>query len=429
MKCHANAGGTCSGWLKGLIVLLALACPAYVLANTTNTIPTVFSFENYAGGTELVDMDGNGVDGWYGSASTGAVARVVETNYVYAKSVGFPLPGATRTKILRVSGSVSNVFQSPEVTWDPNPPIGTGMPLTGLTNVWIDCMMQAGRLDREPTVDNVQVAMYFNSNGHLVVRHAFYTNNFSEMVQTWSELDHPVVQSDEWVRVTICMDYLSSSTNPIYGSLSQYEHYFRVQLDGNGYMSHSRAYTNATPIDESSMGGTYFLCADSGGGSHVGGVNHAYFSSLALEGVGMLDDVVVTNKPVLVTQTTIAPQWWLDLYDLTSDSNDDDNDGAKTWEEYIAGTVPTDSSSVFQVIEQGQIDGSNFVRWVGTTNSGVYTKFVMYRASVVTTNKSPEWVQVATGLDRSANGTNYWIDGTHPTEGVPAFYMPAVPMP
>jgi subtilisin family serine protease len=62
-----------------------------------------------------------------------------------------------------------------------------------------------------------------------------------------------------------------------------------------------------------------------------------------------------------------VPQWWLGQYGMTNDFEaaseaDPDGDGALTREEYIAGTVPTDSNSVLQ-LSMELLPGTNALSW------------------------------------------------------------------
>jgi hypothetical protein len=63
-----------------------------------------------------------------------------------------------------------------------------------------------------------------------------------------------------------------------------------------------------------------------------------------------------------------VPQWWLGQYGLTNDFEaaavaDQDGDGSLTWEEYIEGTFPTDSSSVLKLCMDLQ-PGTNSLSWM-----------------------------------------------------------------
>ena len=104
------------------------------------------------------------------------------------------------------------------------------------------------------------------------------------------------------------------------------------------------------------------------------------------------------------------------------DEQDGDGDGMLTWQEYLAGTDPTDASSVFIVLSQDWGASSNCVTFYGAdhTNFGVTLPFGMLRCTNLTT-----WGTSITNIPRSGavNGTNKWWDPLPPTN-VPVFYRP-----
>ncbi|HEV2208190.1 MAG TPA: IPT/TIG domain-containing protein [Verrucomicrobiae bacterium] len=64
---------------------------------------------------------------------------------------------------------------------------------------------------------------------------------------------------------------------------------------------------------------------------------------------------------------------WLASYGLPSDGSadylDSDGDGMNNWQEYIAGTIPTNASSVFKIVGGQVISGAGFiVRWLSASN-------------------------------------------------------------
>lgn len=68
-----------------------------------------------------------------------------------------------------------------------------------------------------------------------------------------------------------------------------------------------------------------------------------------------------------------VPEWWLAQYGLTSDPGDlvldQDHDGARVWEEYAAGTCPTNSASVFKVSGSPASSPKGFaLRWSAVTD-------------------------------------------------------------
>ncbi|MBA4387855.1 MAG: hypothetical protein C0404_07730 [Verrucomicrobia bacterium] len=103
------------------------------------------------------------------------------------------------------------------------------------------------------------------------------------------------------------------------------------------------------------------------------------------------------------------------------DAVDDDSDGHQNWQEYIVGTDPLDPRSLFRIVEQGSVGQSNFVKFTGTTNSGVLTDFSMRRM----TNLLSSGEVLSTTVRRidAENGTNTFWDITPPA-GVPVFYRP-----
>ncbi len=137
-----------------------------------------------------------------------------------------------------------------------------------------------------------------------------------------------------------------------------------------------------------------------------------------------IDDLQVRGG--FATTSNGTAHAWLATHGITNnqeaaDMSDPDGDGALTWEEYQAGTDPTDPASVFCVFNIDFSGGSNCISWIGTTNSGVTTDFIIYRTTDIT---SPAWVPVGTN-SRSASGSNVWWD-TNPPAG-PVFYRPALP--
>ena len=64
---------------------------------------------------------------------------------------------------------------------------------------------------------------------------------------------------------------------------------------------------------------------------------------------------------------------WLAAYGLPSDSSgdylDSDGDGLNNWQEYLAGTNPTNAGSVFQITGGQALPGGQFVlRWLSVSN-------------------------------------------------------------
>lgn len=78
-------------------------------------------------------------------------------------------------------------------------------------------------------------------------------------------------------------------------------------------------------------------------------------------------DKVELEKVAVTAMGT--PQWWLDLHGLASDLTDTDGDGFKEWEEYIAGTLPNNSSSALTLDPMVAPEETGYiVRWQSASN-------------------------------------------------------------
>jgi hypothetical protein len=106
--------------------------------------------------------------------------------------------------------------------------------------------------------------------------------------------------------------------------------------------------------------------------STVGELGGAAWTNYTWSGIkesGTVDAVFGEN---LATNDT--PEWWLALHGLTNGFDaeamaDHDVDGARTWEEHVAGTDPTNEWSVFSVTGVGAMAEPGFVlRWYSTSN-------------------------------------------------------------
>ena len=422
---HAGTGHGLAGFT---FFCAAIIATAQAQAVGTNTVPSVWHFEGLAPGTAVVDTNGVGTVGFEGtpfSSSNNAAEVVTLTPSTPPNGFAVTNPAA-HNQVIQVLGDVTANFDTAQTQ--------------GNTNVLIDVLVQAGQLAFEPDVPlGAQVGAYFNTNGHLVLRHALYTNDFGNagpaLSHQWTEMSHTPVGSNDWVRLTIIMDYLSAG--PLY---SPQEHYFAVLLNGN-IISSPSAY-NGIPLDTpdgyfpepAAPGSTnmWFLCADSGFGDQTGenSPNNNFFSAIEFDGAGNVDDIVVSLPGGAPPCPPCANpfQCWLEQFypcpgPVYGEGDDPDNDGLTNFEEYIAGTNPADVNSKFKTTNIQRTGTSNLVAWVGTTNSGVFTEYSVYRSTNMLNPSG--WVLVASNLARSASGTNYWYDTTPP--GTNAFYRPALP--
>jgi autotransporter-associated beta strand protein len=83
--------------------------------------------------------------------------------------------------------------------------------------------------------------------------------------------------------------------------------------------------------------------------------------------------LAATFTEQVTTNPANAPYWWLAQYGLTNfdaeASADTDRDGLKTWQEYIAGTNPTNPASAFRITATNMIvQGKTVIRWSSESN-------------------------------------------------------------
>ncbi len=116
------------------------------------------------------------------------------------------------------------------------------------------------------------------------------------------------------------------------------------------------------------------------------------------------------NSSIQVQQATSTgvPFWWLQQYGFTGDYEaaalgDQDHDGMLTWQEYIAGTNPTNAASVW-VLNARLDQGTNVISWPSISNR-LYTL-------VWSTNVAGPWSPLATDLPPTPPQNSY-ADGLH----------------
>jgi len=128
--------------------------------------------------------------------------------------------------------------------------------------------------------------------------------------------------------------------------------------------------------------------------------------------------VEVVTVSALTTTAIGTPTTWYDDLGITLGTNsydnldlqDTDGDGVLNWQEYLAGTHPTNGASVFEMV--GLVfDGTNaLVQWIGGTN-GPTSSYVVESATSMT--PPVVWVDM-NNVEPRSNGTNDWQDSGAP---------------
>lgn len=122
-------------------------------------------------------------------------------------------------------------------------------------------------------------------------------------------------------------------------------------------------------------------------GVHAAGPYSGSGASFAWSNISSSGALRVEFSPALTTNGASIP--WLLQHGFTNDfdaaaSGDQDGDGAATWEEYIAGTVPTDPASIFR-IGACDITGTNFGYEIVTDpeTGGANTQAILHVTGIV----------------------------------------------
>ncbi len=236
-----------------------------------NTIPYIEPFEGYANGQSLLET--NPPSGWSGSAPEDAL---FVTNLSYLAP--YYVLQTNHTRVAVFSGVITNHIS-------PLSPVQS--------NVAIHVMLQPGRSEVLPTNPaNSQMALCVNSNGSLAVWHGIYTNFVLEA--DWAVLDDVglVIETSQWIRLTINLDYLSDTDTGL--------NYFQIMVDDKGPLTNAMAYE--TPSVAAAQPGTWFLCADD--------TVPEWVSAIVLQGSGALDDLVVdvegSSYPLVPNSVTVV---------------------------------------------------------------------------------------------------------------------------
>lgn len=171
----------------------------------------------------------------------------------------------------------------------------------------------------------------------------------------------------------------TSGGGTAYGTLQNCIIYYNSAPDGNCASSSSLSYCCATPLYGSGTGnfasdpqldGDFHLqdgspCVNTGNNSYVS-------SSVDLDGstriVSGTVDLGAFELPSLATRQFRA---WLQQYGLPGDGSadfvDSDGDGMNNWQEYIAGTDPTDPTSVLEIVS-GPSASSQDITWASVSS-------------------------------------------------------------
>lgn len=369
-------------------------------------LPFVESFESYLDGENVMI---HGTSGWKGEFG-GLVARA--ESYTQP-ALGYQL--------------VTNHNVVAELTDDASYNIESATN----ANVWADFLLRPLRYEMPPYSDpstNTQMDCYVNAGGYLVLYHRDYNGGNSETgSNVWSEIASPYIATNDWIRISVNMDYATFDSSSYYfqlkvnGTLATNA---AAKVDGQGLHSY---FPLATVADARKMKGftlhglgkfddivintnvptysVYYIIASSieagaeGGGINplsntyigtgsnslftVASSNHWSIERIAINDHGVLSTNNFPSSPFTKTFTNVTvsgsiwaafvadvtdgvPHWWMaaSITDFTNGlAGNPDGDTLTTRQEYFASTDPTNAMSTFKISRIWQTGGTNYVQW------------------------------------------------------------------
>lgn len=375
-------------WFVALacVAMALVVCAPDSMAAGSNTIPYQTSFESFSQGHAISNEVG-----W----RTGRNSDIVVVTNMSSGLTSPYFPSETDTKTLSVLGLVTCDIE----------------PDTTIDHVYVDLLVYPGCREDPPTMPNdklpwlhPQFACYVNTDQHLVFYHSYYDEGWDAPAfyhRVWTTNTVDTVPSNRWTRLTIEFDYTEAT---------YFDGYLSIRVNGGARFSHSLGYSVISSENTEPDGGPWFLCASLPNSSPG-----AFVSNVTVSGSCFIDDLVVSDSRPFVPPDRTAhgtPYAWLLTYYPgtppenyeTQDAADSDGDGMTTWQEYWAGTDPTDGDSRFAIVSIG---ADWTIKWTAGTNQD-NPPFRVWRSTNLLNQASWDWY---TNRDRTV-GTNVWTDTT-----------------
>jgi len=320
---------------------------------------------------------------WTGVAESAIITNVIYSDNLTTPFMGTPLPPEVpHNNVLTLSDGVLT-----------NTLVGSSDPV-----VCIDTMIQP-YISEDPqtgtTYSNSQFAIAFVTNG-VAVWHGVQPDHWTTGYARWSVLNGGTTAGSysKWCRLTVTINYQGLPF-----SFGAYNPMFQVKIDGQPLTS-PYGYVNAD-MDSGTNGSWLSLTS----------VDPANMSELIMSGNGMMDDLVINagEIPDFVTPTNHIPYNWLFASGVdtnagmaSAESADDDHDGMLNWQEYIAGTSPTNANSKFMIISEViSTNGMPQLTWLGHA-------IAPYRIESATNLTDGSWADQNVSIVQNGTGTNSW---------------------
>ncbi len=339
---------------------------------------------------------------------------------------------------------------------------GAGAPAV----TWLDLRLMPTRMDVRPT-ESVpgQLAFCVNTNGHVMLWH----RNLDLGMNVWTELSQMAVPTGAWLRASLRMDFGTADSGRPNQRYSQVFLEGVLQTNPEAYTTNTGsgqkggswfalAHTNASSlatltlsrsayvdniaVTSDAPAGLFWTITATAGAHGVilpsgavvvpnGGATdfllspnpYYHLDSLRVDGVLQTLTNVYTFEAVTTNHTIRAefaanlaalgtPEWWLAGFGWTHsfsvvETNDFDQDGVATWQEYVADTNPTNGASFLGITGITVTPEGPRIEWSGGTGAWQY---VQYRQDLG--NTSEMWTAIFTNPPLTADHTNFTDSGS-----------------
>ncbi len=370
---------------KIFIVFSSLVIAGMISVVQGAQLPYVNSFETYSYGAFETNDD------W--SFTSNSIMTITNVNYLdtlalNAAFIDSPITGA-HDKVLSFSdAALTNSYTSTD-------------PLVVIDTMIQPTLSQTPEYNAE--VSNSQFSIMFVTNGVAIWQGRQIGSVVGADYADWFTLDNQAtpVSSGKWCRLTVTLNYQSQPDDGEGG----YNAMFQVKIDGQPL---NATFGHVTNHMGSATNGSWLL---------MGPVSPTKISALTLKGSGLLDDLVVATNtiPDFVTTNHFLPFRWLTLRGVVTNESpsysdmqaadtfisDADGDGMLNWQEYLAGTEPTNFESKLIILSQTILNGTNTIQWLSTTNA-----LAPYSIAAASNLSSNDWITITNNLAATSDGTN-----------------------
>jgi hypothetical protein len=402
-------------------------------SNQLNTIRYEEPFEMYAIGTSMT-----GINGWYGNQYT--KAHIATNTYTIAGS--YPLNSEEHKRVLLLNGSISNQFSETEIE----------------TNIWLDMIVGMTYSDFESNqqieeMNAIQFGILCNTNGNLQLWHCPDPIN-NPSINAWATINDIYIANNEMIRLTININYERNAsgffnfrlfinntpiTNPTtwFSCASTNKNFLSSLYFDGAFMLDDLVVDSATTL------GPWLITVSANDGGKISPSQNIYVEmnsntnfAIAASNYFSIAQIIIDNTnnvgaPTSYAFTNVAsdhsisvefnedvsaeqtPHWWLAQMDsnFTNDFDaaelgDQDGDGMLTWEEYIAGTHPTNPASVFKIIQLNAQDNNRNIKWLNEPDR-TYSIYKSTNSAAILPG-----TLITNNIPADPSGTNTWSDTT-----------------